>query len=98
MNPRPHISRTARREYDHAIDWYEDERAGLGVEFQAAVESLLDVIAEQPDRFVVAEEDVREASLTRFPYTIYYRVRPTRIEVIAVFHQSRNPDEWRSRT
>lgn len=98
MSPRLEISRIARREYDGAIDWYELGRAGLGAEFQAEVESMPDVVAEHPDRFAVAEDDVREASLTRFPYTIDYRVRPTRIEIIAVFHQSRNPDEWRARS
>jgi plasmid stabilization system protein ParE len=33
----------------------------------------------------------------RFPYVVYYRVHPDRIEVIAVLHGSRHPRTWRGR-
>ena len=40
---------------------------------------------------------VREAPVPRHPYGVYYRVQPDRIVVIAVFHHSRDPAEWRDR-
>ena len=88
----------ARSEYLRAIEWYENQQPGLGADFEASVEAVLTTIANQPDRYPIAERDIREAPVHRFPYCVYYRVRPDRIEVLAVFHQSRDPAEWQSRS
>ena len=89
--------RIARLEYDHAIDWYEDREPGLGFRFEAAVEAVLDHIAEQPDFYPVARRDVRHALIYPFPYCVYYRVRKNLVVVVSVFHESRDPKEWQSR-
>lgn len=88
----------ARREYLRAIDWYEDEQPGLGIDFEAKVQAVLAEIAAQPDRYAVVERDIREAPVVRFPYCVYYRVRRDHVEVLSVFHQSRDPSEWQSRS
>jgi toxin ParE1/3/4 len=87
----------AQDEYDEAAVWY-DGQAGLGTAFQAEVQAVLDVIAGQPDRYPIVASDVREAPVSRFPYCIYYRVRPGRIVIISVFHTSRDPAVWQSRS
>jgi plasmid stabilization system protein ParE len=87
----------ARAEYYEAITWYESERPGLGTEFEAEVGAVLTVVSNHPDRFPLTIRDIREAPVDRFPYCIYYRVRPDRVFVVAVFHQSRDPQEWQSR-
>jgi len=33
-----------------------------------------------------------------FPYSIDYRILPRKIEVIAVYHNSRDPERWNNRT
>ncbi len=35
--------------------------------------------------------------VSQFPYVIYFRDLPQRIQVLAVLHTSRDPDVWRSR-
>lgn len=89
---------TARAEYARAVRWYEDQQPGLGSEFESAVEAALGVAARQPDRYPVVVRDIREAPVGRFPYCVYYRIRANRLVVIAVFHQSREPGEWQSRS
>jgi len=89
--------RPARIEFDEATDWYEARRSGLGADFVAEVRRVLEIIVAQPDRFPIEARDVRAAPLSRFPYCIYYRVRPQRVVVIAVFHTSRDPAVWQSR-
>jgi plasmid stabilization system protein ParE len=89
--------RQARREFDAAGEWYEKERPGLGLEFLAEIDSLLQRIAEQPQRFPVLYRDVRKAVARRFPYCVYFRERDQRIVVLAVFHSARNPLEWQRR-
>ena len=87
----------AQAEMDAATAWYEGQRAGLGTDFVGEVQNVLDTISRQPLRFPVASGDVREAPVSRFPYCVYYRVKPMRVVVIAVFHTSRNPAAWQSR-
>jgi plasmid stabilization system protein ParE len=88
---------SARNEFDAAADWYEQQRAGLGAKFTAAVEVVLDRISEQPDYYPAVFEDVREGLVKRFPYCVYYRVKPDHVWVIAVFHTARDPAIWQSR-
>lgn len=84
-------------EFDAAASWYEERLSGLGVEFVAEVQRVLNSIGLQPDRFPTVYRDVREARAKRFPYCVYFRLRSNQIVVIAVFHTSRNPTIWQSR-
>ena len=87
----------AQAEFDAAAAWYEEQRPGLGGDFVAAVQQVLDTIADHPERYAVASGDVREALVSRFPYCVYYRIRSDRVVVIAVFHTSRDPSVWQGR-
>ena len=90
--------RVARTEYDQAAVWYEGEQQGLGDDFVAEIQCNLDVIAEHPTRFPLVGRGIRQAILIRFPYSIFYRIRTDWIIVVAVFHHSRNPVDWQSRS
>lgn len=80
-----------RGETDNAYNWYEQRQPGLGRDFLDEVERVLAEITANPARFGFANADIREGLLSRFPYTIYYRVLPDRIRVLAVYHASRDP-------
>lgn len=87
----------AEREFDEAFDWYEGQKAGLGVEFAEAVQVVYDRIAANPLLHQVVFADVRRAVVRRFPYTILYRPHSDRVEVLAVFHSRRDPSIWQAR-
>jgi toxin ParE1/3/4 len=87
----------AQDEFAEAASWYEARREGLGSEFVAEVQNVLDAIADDPERYASVVADVREAIVSRFPYCVYYRKRSKRIVIIAVFHSSRDPAIWQSR-
>ena len=87
----------ASTELDDAIDWYEKKSSGLGSRFNDAVEALLNQIANQPNLYPVAIDDVRQAIVKKFPYTVIFRVFPDAILVIAIIHTSRDPAIWQSR-
>lgn len=89
--------RQARLEYDNAGDWYEKELPGLGMEFQAEIQLLIQRIASTPEQFPILHRDVRKAVARRFPYCIYFRERNQRIVILAVFHSARNPAVWQQR-
>ena len=90
--------RRARLEFDDAGNWYEKERPGLGMEFQAEIQLLIQRIASTPEQFPILYRDVRKAVARRFPYCIYFREHNQRIVVLAVFHSARNLAVWQQRT
>jgi plasmid stabilization system protein ParE len=87
----------AAAEIETAHWWYEKEREGLGAEFLEAVDKMVKVIAENPERFPAIRKDIRRAVLRRFPYSIFYRIVSGHVVVIACFHGKRKPSIWRSR-
>jgi toxin ParE1/3/4 len=87
----------ATAEFEAAFDYYESRRTGLGVDFVARVQHVFDRIAANPRLNAVVFADIRKAVVTRFPYCVYYRAEPARVEVIAVFHTSRDPSIWQGR-
>ncbi len=89
--------RAARSEYDAAGNWYEERRAGLGGDFTAAVQNVLDRIAVQPDFYADVWSGVREAIVKGFPYCVYFFDEPGRVVILSVFHSARDPDNWHSR-
>lgn len=91
------IRRKAREEFDEAFDWYERQRAGLGVEFAGRVQAVFDSIAATPELHPPVFRDARKALVRPFPYSVIYRVRGGRVVVLAVFHHKRDPKGWQSR-
>lgn len=78
-------------ELDEAIDWYEKQRPGLGLDLKAEVDQFLARIAESSTRFPRVRGDVRRAVMRRFPYSIHFLEEPEAIIIVAVFHGKRDP-------
>jgi toxin ParE1/3/4 len=91
------LRRAARRELDDAALWYEERRVGLGGEFVAEIERAIGLVAENPERFPIMHRDIRCVRARRFPYSVFFRVEPTRVVVLAVFHARRDPIIWQRR-
>ena len=89
--------RSAQSEFIEAAAWYEARRPRLGAEFIAEIDRCIALAAEQPLLYAVIHNGIRRVVATRFPYSIYYRVEPNRMVVLAVFHASRNPFIWQQR-
>jgi plasmid stabilization system protein ParE len=87
----------AQGEFDEAVDWYQEQRAGLGDEFVGAVEDALDLVLENPRLYEVVHDPVRRAVVHRFPYSLIYQIEDEQILIVAVFHDRRDPAAWRSR-
>jgi toxin ParE1/3/4 len=85
-------------ETQEAFAWYEAQRRGMGVEFRDELQETLDKIQANPNQYPVVHRNVRRALVRRFPYGVFYVVEGQRIVVLAVFHGSRDPGQWKSRT
>ncbi len=80
-----------RADTNDGYSWYEARRTGLGTAFLDAVQATLDAIERNPALYGYVEDDVRAAPVRRYPYVVYYRIRPDRVAVLAVYHTSRDP-------
>jgi plasmid stabilization system protein ParE len=91
------LRKLAQIEYHKAVIWYEAQRPGLGTAFFKEVEAVLGAIADDPDAYPVLFDQIREAPVDRFPYSIFYKIMSQRVMVLSVFHNSRDPAIWQSR-
>lgn len=87
----------AQRDVADSAGWYEDQKAGLGIRFLEEMDHVLSRVQLNPLQFPEIEPGVRRGLLQRFPYSVYFSLGVERIEVIAVLHQHRHPEAWRSR-
>lgn len=90
----------AKLDIQDAINWYDDKRQGLGRVFLKQLQSRIAYIRKHPLHFAFVLGNVRRASLSKFPFQVYYLVDKIKTQVIifAVIHSSRNPSVWKRRT
>lgn len=92
------IVRAAAQQDVRAIrEWYEGEEEGLGAQFLAEIDAVVERIRRMPGQFPEARKGLRRALLRRFPYCVYFLDLDDSLVVLAVLHQHRNPREWKSR-
>ena len=84
----------AEHDIQSAFEWYEAQRAGLGDEFLVALRERLEAVRSYPESSPILYRDVRRTVVSRFPYLIFYVVRPSRVAVLAVLHHARSPAVW----
>ncbi len=87
----------AKAELIEAARFYNQRVSGLGAEFLEAVDQSGQIILKTPDRWRVVDGNVRRYLMSRFPYTIYYRLLPDRIRILAFAHHGRHPSYWLNR-
>lgn len=78
--------------------WYDRRQDGLGTELVERVEDALDTIRKIPLAAAAAFEDTRRVLVRKFPYAVFYRVTDEELFVLAIYHTSRDPRGWQSRT
>lgn len=77
--------------------WYLDEAPHVLAPFEEEIDRAFHLISERPESYPTVESTIRRALVRKFPFSVFYRVLPEWIEVVAVLHQSRDPRTWRQR-
>ncbi|MFZ0278801.1 MAG: type II toxin-antitoxin system RelE/ParE family toxin [Candidatus Sulfotelmatobacter sp.] len=84
-------------EYDAAFDWYLERSPDAALRFDAEVERALAQIITAPQRWAAGPHSTRRFLLRQFPFTLVYRERALKVQIVAVAHTSRKPGYWRAR-
>ena len=88
------VTEFARLEFDDAIQYYELEKKGLGLQFKSEIKKALDRIQKYPFAWPIEKGTVRKYILHKFPYKILYSTKEDKIIILAVGHQHRKPGYW----
>ena len=88
------VSRRAAREIERVVQWWGLNRPAASGAVRQDLQAALNLLLVQPDIGVrvhqASSPDVRRLHLDRIRYWIYYRVRRNRLEVLSVWHSSRD--------
>lgn len=91
------FSPEAENETKKAYLWYQGEQPGLGKAFRESLRVKIESLKQNPKSSSFVYKNVRSSRIRRFPFNIIYRVSDFQIQIIAIFHHSRNPREWKKR-
>jgi len=84
----------AREDIYDAYAYYEDAQLGLGDRFLSTMDSCIEAIVQAPKAYRFFFEDIRGFVMPTFPYLILYRATLEEVQIVSVFHTSRDPKPW----
>jgi plasmid stabilization system protein ParE len=96
--PRVLFTADARADLHDALTWYGAHAPEIIPQFREALRGTVSRIGNNPKQFPTSPHQTRRALLRRFPYLVIFREIGGAVYVVAVFHTSRNPKTWQSRT
>jgi plasmid stabilization system protein ParE len=85
------VTERAEADLTEVIDWYEQQRAGIGKVFRAKFELTARQIERFPESFEQIDLVYRRAVLGRFPYFVAYRVLPDSVRILRVLPERGDP-------
>jgi plasmid stabilization system protein ParE len=88
------ISEDAKLDIFDAFLWYEEQQQGLGFKFEKFLEAGFSLIQNSPMLFEKKYDEIRVHYIDKFPYGIHYLINEEFVKVLAVFHTSRDPQNW----
>ena len=91
------ILHEAEIELWEAVEHYEGNQPGLGLDFLNEVESSLQAIEHAPDRWRRHDDGTRRYLTQRFPYLVVYLSEGDQIWIVAFAHCRRRPRYWADR-
>ena len=89
--------KAAAREFDEAVQYYENQLPGLGARYRQAVKDAIDRVKQFSDAYFPLSKRTRRCLVSKFPYGVIYKFADNQITVVAVAHLHQEPEYWVSR-
>ena len=79
--------------------WFESRPNNSKEKFIADMSKISNRLKSMPETFPYERKPLRKALLKKFPYKVLYFINEPKLEIrlVAVVHQSRDPDYWKKR-
>ena len=87
----------ADKELEEAINYYNDQLAGLGDQFYTSFLDTVGYIVQTPDAWRKIGANTRRINIKRFPYLILYVLDGQDVLITCIAHQHRNPTYYMER-
>ena len=99
MNRRLIVRPEAEADITDGALWYDSHEPGLGLELISEVQSAIVRALTNPESFTRVRSNpvVRRILTRRFPYRVFFIVRPDAIVIFAVIHAARHDRVWKRR-
>jgi len=91
------ISDEAENDFDNSYEYYYEDSPNVADAFFQRINFSLEIIKKSPLSFQEIHKTLRKFTVMKFPFVIYYQVVDYTIQIIAIFHTSRNPKIWTER-
>lgn len=88
----------ARMDIEEATQDYNLRKLNLGNELFITIAEAIDSLKQNPFLFQKRYRDLRQIHTTKFNFAVHYFIEEKQVIVIAVLHNSRNPQIWKNRT
>ncbi len=90
------IEPDALQDIQNAIDYYDEELAGLGKKFEQALNKLF-ISLERSPFYAIRYSEVHCLPLKKFPFMIHFTVDEINLQVVirAVLHTALSPGKWK---
>lgn len=87
----------AEIELNSYIDYYEEFKVGLGLEFANEVYKTIQRTINFPNAWQILTDDLRRSLTNRFPFGVIYYIKNDEIIILAVMHLRKKPDYFLKR-
>jgi plasmid stabilization system protein ParE len=91
------IHELALQEFEEAVEWYELQSRGLGMNFRQIVRDQVRKLAKHPTWYLKESDDIYKVYVPRFPYKILYTTEEDEMVIWAIAHMHREPRYWQNR-
>lgn len=93
------VGQEAQIDLEEAIDWYENHKKDLGIEFLLEFYVHSNFLGENPKIFQKIYSRFRRMVMRKFPYAIFYSIEEENKEIFiaAIWNTKRNPDSLEKR-
>ena len=91
------IIAVAEQEFFEAVEYYNDQRSGLGYEFAAEITRTVKRIADFPKAWAEISGRARRCLTNKFPFGVIYQLYDNTILIIAIMNTKRDPIHWQNR-
>ena len=91
------LSDDAEIDLKSSFEYYFYEDPQVADSFFKQINISFEKIKQDPKMFTIVYGSIRKYVLLKFPFVIYYRIDDVIVQIIAIFHTSRNPQIWNER-